>query len=215
MGALALATEEPTPELLRLRPYGREEPLIMGRMWKHIVVQGLYQLAWMFVCLYGLPEIIPRYYIGERYKPKYYGEQCLERTGDARICNWVLNCGFPVGAETANTAACSLYTERWMPQGLPLPIDAATAVCGAGVPTCPDLTKLVAVQADLQRGLNDDWYRQRHTSLSVLFNAFICMQVANEVASRRLLTNPVFMAVIVITMGLQAIIINFLGSFFK
>ncbi|GFH20619.1 calcium-transporting ATPase [Haematococcus lacustris] len=125
------------------------------------------QLAWMFVCLYGLPEIIPRYYIGERYKPKYYGEQCLERTGDARICNW----------------------------------------------------------ADLQRGLNDDWYRQRHTSLSVLFNAFICMQVANEVASRRiydeydflsgLLTNPVFMAVIVITMGLQAIIINFLGTFFK
>ncbi|KAJ9507543.1 hypothetical protein QJQ45_019083, partial [Haematococcus lacustris] len=105
MGALALATEEPTPELLRLRPYGREEPLIMGRMWKHIVVQGLYQLAWMFVCLYGLPEIIPRYYIGERYKPKYYGEQCLERTGDARICNWVLNCGFPVGAETANTGA--------------------------------------------------------------------------------------------------------------
>jgi hypothetical protein len=30
------------------QPYGREEPLITGKMWKHILVQGLYQLFWLF-----------------------------------------------------------------------------------------------------------------------------------------------------------------------
>ncbi len=44
MGALALATEDPVPELLLLKPHGRDEPLITPRMWKHIVTQGLYQV---------------------------------------------------------------------------------------------------------------------------------------------------------------------------
>ena len=35
----ALATEEPTPELLDEKPHGRNEQLINGRMWKHILVQ--------------------------------------------------------------------------------------------------------------------------------------------------------------------------------
>jgi len=51
------------------------------------------------------------------------------------------------------------------------------------------------------------------------------IQVFNEICSRRihdeydffsgLITNPIFMAVLIITVGLQAIIINFLGMFFK
>jgi Ca2+-transporting ATPase len=45
MGALALATEKPTMLLLRLRPYGRDEQLVSGRMWLHIVGQGLYQVG--------------------------------------------------------------------------------------------------------------------------------------------------------------------------
>ncbi len=44
MGALALATEDPNPELLLMKPYGREESLITRVMWKHILVQGCYQL---------------------------------------------------------------------------------------------------------------------------------------------------------------------------
>jgi len=50
-------------------------------------------------------------------------------------------------------------------------------------------------------------------------------QVFNEICSRRindeydffsgLITNPTFMSVLIITVGLQAIIINFLGIFFK
>ncbi len=51
------------------------------------------------------------------------------------------------------------------------------------------------------------------------------MQLANEINARRILdeydifnglfSSPIFMGVIIITAGLQAIIINFLGAFFK
>ena len=46
LGALALATEEPHPDLLNQLPYGRNEALITKRMWKHIAVQGCYQVCW-------------------------------------------------------------------------------------------------------------------------------------------------------------------------
>ena len=40
----ALATEDPSPDLLLETPHGRTEPLINGAMWTHIIVQGIYQV---------------------------------------------------------------------------------------------------------------------------------------------------------------------------
>ena len=40
----ALATEDPSPDLLLETPHGRTEPLINGAMWTHIMVQGIYQV---------------------------------------------------------------------------------------------------------------------------------------------------------------------------
>jgi len=54
MGALALATEDPAPEMLNDKPHGRDEPLITRCMWKHILVQRMYQLFWTMVCLNDL-----------------------------------------------------------------------------------------------------------------------------------------------------------------
>ena len=45
MGALALATELPTPQLLSRRPYPLDAPLISGLMWRNIAVQSCFQLA--------------------------------------------------------------------------------------------------------------------------------------------------------------------------
>ena len=45
MGALALATELPTPGLLRRRPYPLDAPLISGTMWRNIAFQSCFQLA--------------------------------------------------------------------------------------------------------------------------------------------------------------------------
>lgn len=43
------------------KPAGRQEPLINGKMFKHIVAQGFYQIFWMFLFLYGLPRHFPQY----------------------------------------------------------------------------------------------------------------------------------------------------------
>lgn len=41
----ALATEDPTPDLLTHKPHGRDEPLISRKMWKHIITQGMFQVG--------------------------------------------------------------------------------------------------------------------------------------------------------------------------
>ncbi|XP_028782614.1 putative calcium-transporting ATPase 13, plasma membrane-type [Neltuma alba] len=45
LGALALATEKPTRELLDKPPVGRSEPLITNIMWRNLLAQALYQIT--------------------------------------------------------------------------------------------------------------------------------------------------------------------------
>ncbi|KAH6767766.1 ATPase E1-E2 type family protein / haloacid dehalogenase-like hydrolase family protein [Perilla frutescens var. hirtella] len=45
LGALALATERPSQELMHHPPVGRTEPLIMNIMWRNLLPQALYQIA--------------------------------------------------------------------------------------------------------------------------------------------------------------------------
>ncbi|XP_075653659.1 putative calcium-transporting ATPase 13, plasma membrane-type [Castanea sativa] len=44
LGALALATEKPTEELMTKPPVGRSEPLITNIMWRNLLAQALYQI---------------------------------------------------------------------------------------------------------------------------------------------------------------------------
>lgn len=45
LGALALATERPSNELMKRPPVGRTEPLITNIMWRNLLFQSLYQIA--------------------------------------------------------------------------------------------------------------------------------------------------------------------------
>ncbi|XP_048140514.1 putative calcium-transporting ATPase 13, plasma membrane-type [Rhodamnia argentea] len=45
LGALALATERPTRELMEKFPVGRTEPLITNVMWRNVAAQATYQMA--------------------------------------------------------------------------------------------------------------------------------------------------------------------------
>ncbi|CAA3029179.1 calcium-transporting ATPase 12, plasma membrane-type-like [Olea europaea subsp. europaea] len=45
LGALALATERPTDELMHNPPVGRTEPLITKIMWRNLLAQAIYQIA--------------------------------------------------------------------------------------------------------------------------------------------------------------------------
>eukprot|EP00761_Pharyngomonas_kirbyi_P011758 gb/GECH01011784.1/.p1 GENE.gb/GECH01011784.1/~~gb/GECH01011784.1/.p1 ORF type:complete len:1002 (+),score=264.50 gb/GECH01011784.1/:1-3006(+) len=58
--ALALATEPPADELLDRKPYGKDDALITTAMWKNIIVQGLYQIAILFLILYGFDTVVPQ-----------------------------------------------------------------------------------------------------------------------------------------------------------
>lgn len=57
MGALALGTEPPRPELLDRRPYRRDASLVSLPMWRNIFVQATYQLALMVFLLNAGPDM--------------------------------------------------------------------------------------------------------------------------------------------------------------
>ncbi|TKW37713.1 hypothetical protein SEVIR_1G066100v4 [Setaria viridis] len=45
LGALALATEPPTDQLMRRSPVGRREPLVTNIMWRNLFIQAVFQVA--------------------------------------------------------------------------------------------------------------------------------------------------------------------------
>ncbi|XVE91068.1 hypothetical protein DITRI_Ditri20bG0126300 [Diplodiscus trichospermus] len=49
LGALALATEPPTDNLMHRSPVGRREPLITNIMWRNLLVQAVYQVTVLLV----------------------------------------------------------------------------------------------------------------------------------------------------------------------
>ena len=77
LGSLALATEPPYEELLQREPTKRNESIINGRMWKHIIIQSLCQII-LLVILYFLA-------------PKFVEEQNLVRLAENRILKFCYN----------------------------------------------------------------------------------------------------------------------------
>ena len=57
MGALALGTEPPLPELLERRPYRRDASLISRPMWRNIICQAIYQLSLLVFLLKEGPKM--------------------------------------------------------------------------------------------------------------------------------------------------------------
>ena len=52
LASLALATEPPSDELLKRKPYSKRESLITSQMWKFIIFQGLWQIAILGIILF-------------------------------------------------------------------------------------------------------------------------------------------------------------------
>ena len=74
LGSLALATEPPYEELLQREPTKRNESIINGRMWKHIILQSLVEIIVLLI-LYLIA-------------PKFVKEQDLERLAENTIINY-------------------------------------------------------------------------------------------------------------------------------
>ncbi|XP_057999394.1 putative calcium-transporting ATPase 13, plasma membrane-type [Hevea brasiliensis] len=52
VGALALATEQPTDELMAKSPAGRSEPLMTKIMWRNLIAHSLYQIVILIIQLF-------------------------------------------------------------------------------------------------------------------------------------------------------------------
>lgn len=140
-------------------------------------------------------------------------------------CANVLPFNFPSLKDDYPRFVCSaLYSERdsIIIPGVP---KYNTTIYNQKDVSCPLSNSFGEVLELMDKGLVKQQDEDYMRPLSVLFNAFIMMQLANEVNARRindeytifvgLFDSPVFISVIIITLGLQAIIINALGMFFK
>ncbi|WIA22054.1 hypothetical protein OEZ85_004399 [Tetradesmus obliquus] len=253
MGALALATEDPNPALLDDKPHGRDEHLITPKMWKHILIQGLYQMFWLFFFMYGAPVLFERYRITDHCSfatqgpheahpdPMFCTNELVSKLGfqasHASVhCSAMTSCGWSqkCGDAKRDTPACKF--QGFITPG-PVPGDAASAYSAAfgaagdcsslgfngGCPSIDDYYKAVSHfdKAYLHEG-EEDWQKAD----SVLFNAFIWLQMLNEVNARRINDelnvfegihkSPIFIGVLLVTAGLQVIIMQTpVGRFFK
>jgi len=55
--ALALATEPPSDDLLDRQPQARDDPIINEQMWRNIVIWAIWQIAIIFLVLFGSDAI--------------------------------------------------------------------------------------------------------------------------------------------------------------
>lgn len=62
LAALALATEDPKPELLERPPYRKGEYIISRKMLKHILGQTFFQMGIIFAFVFGAPKFVPEYW---------------------------------------------------------------------------------------------------------------------------------------------------------
>ena len=58
LGSLALATEPPYDELLNRKPTNRKESIINGRMWKHIILQSIFEILLLLLIYLYAPTFI-------------------------------------------------------------------------------------------------------------------------------------------------------------
>ncbi|KAJ7567704.1 hypothetical protein O6H91_01G002500 [Diphasiastrum complanatum] len=58
LGALALATEPPTDELMKRPPVNRYDPLITNVMWRNIIGQAAYQITVLLILYFRGPDVL-------------------------------------------------------------------------------------------------------------------------------------------------------------
>ena len=90
LGSLALATEPPYNELLNRKPTDRNESIINGRMWKHIIFQSILEIVILLILYFTAPKIFPEFKqeINDFAKLVY---KCFgQLPGEAKLSNKIL-----------------------------------------------------------------------------------------------------------------------------
>ena len=61
LGALALATENPTEALLDRAPHARDDYIISRTMLKHIIGQGIFQFVVLLILVFATEMFVPEF----------------------------------------------------------------------------------------------------------------------------------------------------------
>jgi len=176
-------------------------------MWKHVLVQGCYQLFWLFFFMYALPTFqwqrywltdhctlmetgpvskpIPDYCLGLMMTPPEAGSMWFNATAAAPYCDLLTQCGWPCGDEFRGGAECAAAVAAagggaFAPGAVPSTEWGALCpgvAAGSGHAACPLYAEFRRVQ---------QFWEARHEKQeeldfkrldSLLFNSFIFLQV--------------------------------------
>lgn len=189
MGALALGTEAPTEALLDRRPYKKSARLLGKCMLKNIAVQSIFQLLLVFLLLvYGAEKF--GYHDGNACVKWEYSVKSNLPTLSNDTC-------LTVNEDTCWSLSCDDYIQNSTVQLFDYPMDCLDDYCAV--------------------------FDYRH--YTIIFNTFVFSQLFNEFNARRtnndwhvfkgLMSNPLFIMIILLTLFVQVLLAEFGGDFVK
>ena len=195
LGSLALATEPPYDELLNRQPTKKNESIINGKMWKHILFQSLIQLI-LLVFLY-------------LYAPKFIPEDDLVRLAENRLIKY---CYGELPGKTKETNIIYGTDPIWSDDNT---LNKEEHFCG-NYGDKQDLS--VAYDTYVHNNANS-------THMTIIFNVFVIYTLFNQINCRviddnlnifiRIGSNLFFPLITLSELILQIILIEFGGDAFK
>ncbi|KAA6423560.1 MAG: P-type ATPase [Trebouxia sp. A1-2] len=229
LGALALATEAPTPDLLLMKPHGRGERIINNSMWKHIFTQGCYQLFWLFLIIYGADKYIGRYKQPTECSTyssldlSYLTVETLsvvanQTGGTFDVCCSGDDCYTANGGIylTGEVPVCNTSNSKCVIND---PAKHPDLFCTTDTASPTNCQRYQEFHSLYSRGTDQhtrDLSHAQEKSNSVVFNCFIFFQIFNQINSRKirdeynpfagLLSSATFLYILVIEVVLQVII---------
>ena len=210
MGALALGTEPPTPELLDRKPFKRNASLISRPMWRNILVQSSFQLALLLVLLFDGPRLFG----------VQQGIACMTYSVNSNAAHimWDASTGAKTSNSTLGLITCKSFTSYCSSQGTGCLKSSRSLPVYGGSTVSKSLDDLTDFTSSCLTCTKKDY-----THGTLIFNAFIFCQVFNEYTSRKLgddlnmfdgvFGNYIFLMVSIFTIGAQIFLVEVGGDF--
>jgi len=211
MGALALGTEQPTDALLERKPYTRNVSLISKPMARNIGVQSVFQIVLLMVFLLAGKSL---------FNLDHQGNYCMTFTEDAHGPDhfwWNLD---GTANKQSGQVGCPTFRSGKLRDGS---MDASLRCRSGSVDCLEDKYD----HFDKFKGLNYEELcliceKADYYHYTLIFTTFVLCTVFNEFNARDvrsnwnvfkgLLTNPIFLTIIAITVTLQILIVTFGGA---
>jgi len=211
MGALALGTEKPTPDLLMRKPYLKNAPLVSIPMWRNICFQSAYQLALLLVLLFGGVSLFAGCDDNGENCEFIAGDSCLNWKFSSSNVTYVFPDTFKANVGGIFKDRCSDFSRHCGPT------NNGECYLENGFDELTDFKKTC-----LENCAKTDY---DYTHYTFMFNVFVWCQIFNEFNARQIKNNPaifnnlarnqMFMFVIFITVAFQIFIVEVGGDWVR